>query len=225
MAAPSMTAPSAARNRSIQAKHALFIVFGLLTLVVIYDRDIMLLNPSSPLRQRYAPIPLLILLHGVPGATALLLGILQFSNRLRSRYLNLHRILGRIYVGSVFIAAPAAVVVGFVLKGSPTLHAADMIQAGGWIFCTAVALYCVRHGNIQQHRQWMMRSYPYAMVFIFVRATLAIPAVARTGEAGIDTVVWSWIALCGFIPSAVIAWQQTFARKPAVAAIETAAAR
>ena len=62
----------------------------------------------------------------------------------------------------------------------------------------------------------MMRSYPFAMVFIFVRATLAIPAVARLGLDGLVSVVWSWIALCGFVPSAVIARQTTFPRKAAV---------
>jgi len=218
VAAPSLTAPNRPRKSSIQAKHVLFIVFGLLTLVAMYTRDQQLLNPASPLRQHFSPIPRLIVVHGLPGAMALVLGIFQFSNRLRARYLKVHRIFGRIYVGSVLIAAPAAVAVGFSLEGPPTLHMADIIQASGWMFCTAVALYCVRHGNIQQHRQWMMRSYPYAMVFIFVRATLAIPAIARLGELGVATVVWSWVALCGFVPSAVIALQQTFARRPAVVA-------
>jgi uncharacterized membrane protein len=229
VAAPSLGSPSvpsvtAPRNRFLQAKYLLFTVYGLAALVAIYYHDLALLDSNSPLRSHFAPIPRLIVLHGIPGATALVLGIFQFSDRLRRRYLAVHRVMGRIYVASVFIAAPAAVAVGFALAGPPTLHMADIIQASGWIFTTAVALYCVRHGNIQAHRQWMMRSYPYAMVFIFVRATLSIPAVARLGEVGLVTVVWSWIALCGFVPSAVIAWQNTFPRKAAVR-IATQAAR
>ncbi len=212
MAAPSLSAPSASRTR-FNSKHALFLVFGLLTVIAIYDREFSLLDSKSMLRQRFAPIPWLMVLHGIPGATALLLGILQFSNRLRARFLNLHRILGRIYVGSVFIAAPVAVLVGFSLPSDGMLHAADIIQASGWIFTTAVALYCVKTGNIAQHRQWMMRSYPYAMVFILVRATFAIPQIKAGGEHAIDVVVWSWIALCGFVPSAYIALQQTLAQR------------
>lgn len=42
----------------------------------------------------------------------------------------------------------------------PTLLPASTIQATGWIITTATALYCVRTGRIQQHREWMMRSYP-----------------------------------------------------------------
>jgi uncharacterized membrane protein len=215
MAAPSVTVPKVGPYRKIQAKHGLFIVFGLLGLVTIYTRDLQLLDPNSALRQHFTPIPRLILLHGIPGTIAMILGVLQFSNRLRSRYLRMHRILGRIYVGSVFIAAPAALGISFAI-GPPILRMADIIQSCGWMLCTGIALYCVRAKKIQQHREWMMRSYPYAMVFVFVRATFAIPAVQRLGEVGAMSVVWTWIALCGFVPSIFIALQQTF-KQPAIA--------
>jgi hypothetical protein len=52
-----------------------------------------------------------------------------------------------------------------------------------------------------------MRSYPFAAVFVVVRVILAIPAVARMGELGLATVVWSVIATACFLPSFVIAWQ------------------
>ena len=128
MAAPSLTVP---RTRAFKAKYILFIVYGLAALVAIYDRDLALLNSNSPLRQHFAPIPRLIVLHGIPGAIALVLGIFQFSNRLRSRFIAVHRLMGRIYVSSVFLAAPAAVAVGFAFAGPSTLHAADTIQACG----------------------------------------------------------------------------------------------
>ncbi len=223
MAAPSLSSPSlsAPRRRPIHAKHILFALLGLTILVTLFTRDLSLLDPSSPLRQRYARIPLLILLHGVPGTLALLLGIFQFSSRLRSRYLGVHRWMGRIYVGATFIAAPVAIPVA-ILLGDGSLISASIVQAVGWLFCTAVALYCVRHGNIQQHRLWMARGYPFAAVFAINRAILAIPAVQRAGQVGVDSVVWSVIALAGFVPSAVIAWQQTFAQKPRAAAAKVA---
>lgn len=214
MAAPSVTAP---RTRPLQSKYVLFFVYALLILVVLYTRDLALLDSASPLRQRYTNIPWLMLAHGVFGALALILGVFQFSTRLRSRYLAVHRLFGRIYIGSVFIAAPVAVVISIVL-GDGSLVMASIVQAGGWILCTAIALYCVRHGNIQQHRQWMMRGYPFAMVFVVVRAVLAIPAVQRMGELGLVSTVWTVIALACFVPSVVIAWQSTFPRKAAAQA-------
>jgi len=214
---------SVARKNSFQAKHAVLIVFGLMTVFVLVTRDRTLLDSQSFLRQRYAPIPWLMMAHGIPGALALIIGIFQFSSRLRQRYLKVHRAMGRIYVGSVAIAAPAAVVVAFTLP-TPTLSMASIIQATGWILTTATALYCVRTGRFQQHREWMMRSYPFAAVFVVVRTIIVIPAIARMGELGLATVVWSVIATACFLPSFVIAWQALAASRRAVKVQSTATA-
>ena len=197
---------SVTRRTSFQAKHAMWIVFGLMTVFVLVTRDRTLLDSRSFLRQRYAVIPWLMFAHGIPGALALLLGVFQFSSRLRQRYLQVHRVMGRIYVGCVAISAPAAIVVAISLP-IMTLAMASTIQAVGWLATTATGLYCIRTGRIQQHREWMMRSYPFAMVFVVVRAINTIPAIARMGEIGIASVVWSVVATACFLPSFVIAWQ------------------
>lgn len=199
----------------------MWVVFGLMTLYVLATRERTLLDSHSFLRQRYAAIPWLIFAHGIPGALALFLGVFQFSSRLRQRYLQLHRVLGRIYVGCVAISAPVAIVVAISLP-IMTLAMASVIQALGWLLTTATALYCVRTGRIQQHREWMMRSYPFAMVFVVGRVIIAIPAIARMGEIGIVTVVWSVIATAGFLPSFVIAWQALVANRR-VAKVRSAA--
>lgn len=207
---------------AIQAKHILLAVFGVLLIVVWITRDRFLLDPNSFLRQRYAPIPTLMFLHGVPGTLALFLGIFQFSNRIRRRYLQLHRVMGWVYVASVAIAAPVAVIISVRLP-IPTLTAASVIQAAGWILATGTALYCVLTGRIQQHREWMMRGYPFAMVFVFVRAIIAIPAVARMGLLGVQEAVWSVIAVAGILPSFLIEWQHLVAHRRAAHARATLA--
>lgn len=79
------------RPRAFKAKYALFIVYIAMTVYVLATRDLTLLDPGSPLRQRYAPIPWLMIVHGGFGALALVLGIFQFSTRLRRRYFKVHR--------------------------------------------------------------------------------------------------------------------------------------
>jgi uncharacterized membrane protein len=207
----------APRRVSIQPRHVILGLLALMMIVVWFDRDQMLLRADSPLRERYAPIWWLMLLHGVPAAIALFLGVFQFSARLRRRHLQWHRVIGRIYVGSVFVAAPAAVIVAIKLP-APTLLFASIIQAGGWILTTATALYCVRAGQIQQHREWMIRSYPFAMVFVVVRAIFAIPAVARGGDMAQIADVWSCIAVAGLLPSFLIEWQKLAANRRIVKA-------
>lgn len=194
------------RPRVIQLKHVIFLLFAAMIVVVWITRDQFLLQPGSFLRQRYSPIAPLMFLHGVPGAVALFLGIFQFSSRLRRRYLQVHRVMGRIYVGCVALAAPAAVIIATKLP-IPTLTMASVIQATGWVVATATALYCVRTGRIVQHREWMMRSYPFAAVFVVVRVIIVIPAVARAGALGLAETVWSTIAMACFLPSFLISWR------------------
>jgi uncharacterized membrane protein YozB (DUF420 family) len=121
--------------------------------------------------------------------------------------------MGRLYIFCVAIAAPISIPVAVIL-GPSVLVMAATTQAVGWIVTTATAFYCIRTGRIQQHREWMMRSYPFAVVFVVVRAILAIPAVERMGEVGFVSVVWSVIAAACFLPSFLIAWNDLFAAKP-----------
>jgi predicted membrane protein DUF2306 len=108
------------RPRAIQLKYVIFLLFAAMIVLVWVTRDRFLLQPGSFLRQRYSPIAPLMFLHGIPGALALFLGIFQFSSRLRRRYLQVHRVMGRIYVGCVALAAPAAVIVADDGVGDPS---------------------------------------------------------------------------------------------------------
>ena len=200
-------------SRSIPLKPAAFVALGLLALLVLYQRDLQLLDAGSPLRQRYAGIGWLLALHGIFGALALFIAPFQFSSRLRQRHIRVHRFMGRLYVFSVAVAAPVSIPVAVIL-GPSVLVMAATTQAVGWIVTTAAALYCVRTGRIQQHREWMMRSYPFAVVFLVVRAILAVPAIGRMGEVGFVSVVWSVIAAACFLPSLLIAWNDVLAARP-----------
>ncbi|MCA1564417.1 MAG: DUF2306 domain-containing protein [Acidobacteria bacterium] len=200
--------------RTGRVKHVFFIVFGLLTLFVLYYYEVPLLDSDSPARQRIAKVMWLMLPHGIAGALALFLGLPQFSDRLRRRSPRLHRVLGRVYVAGVAVSAPTAIPIAVIL-GPPSLVMAATIQSSGWLLTTAIGLYCARSGDIRQHREWMIRSYPFAMVFVIARVILAIPAVAAMGEVALISVVWSLIAAACFIPSLVISWSGVFRRRAA----------
>jgi len=204
----STTMPTTVSPRSpIRAKHFVWVAFTLMTLLVFGLRERTLLDPHSFLRQRYSAIPLLMWAHGLPGLIALLLGFFQFSSRLRRRHLQLHRVLGRVYVGCAVISAPLSILVALALP-TPTLLPATIIQAVGWLVTTGTGLYCIRTGRIQQHRAWMIRSYPFAMVFVVARALMMVPAIDRMGLLGVQMSVWSSIATACFLPSFILAWQE-----------------
>jgi len=199
---------------SFKAKHAWLLLFAAMIVFVFFNRDTALFDENSPLRQRYAVVPWWMLVHGIAGAVALFLAPFQFSQRLRRRYLKLHRIMGRVYVACVAVAAPASIPIAVIL-GPTILIPAATLQALGWIATTATALYCIRTGRVEQHREWMLRSYPFAMVFIVVRVLVAVPAIDRMGELGLALVVWPTIAVAGILPSFLLAWKHLSAAAPA----------
>jgi uncharacterized membrane protein len=102
-----------------------------------------------------------VIVHGFFGAIAMAVASFQFSNRLRARYLPVHRALGYLYVISVCAATPLAILVAMKLSLSPSQFVANCVNSLGWTVTTLIALYCVRSGNTVQHRRWMIRSYPW----------------------------------------------------------------
>jgi len=100
------------QESSFKAKHAWLLLFAAMIVFVFFNRDAALFDAKSGLRQRYAVVPWWMLVHGIAGAVALFLAPFQFSQRLRRRYLKLHRIMGRVYVACVAVAAPASIPIG-----------------------------------------------------------------------------------------------------------------
>ncbi len=197
--------------RGSRFKLVFFLIFAVLTVLVTVMKNQGFFDPTSPVAQHFAPGLGFLVVHGFFGAVALALGALQLSNRLRARYLALHRKLGYVYVVSVFIAAPMAIMLSTRI-GTASLLAATIAQALGWMITTAIALYCVRNGNLVQHRRWMIRSYPFAMVFTVARLIIPIPPILAMGDAGVEIVVWSVIAAAAFLPGIFLDWRAIRAR-------------
>ena len=195
--------PATRARAGSQAKLVLFLIFFAVTAFVTYMKNAQIFNPASEIARHFAPGTLFLIPHAIFASLALVMGAFQFSNRLRSRYLRVHRVMGYIYVVSVMIGAPIAIPLAARVD-TPSLVAASAVQAFGWMFCTGVALYCIRSGNVQQHRRWMIRGYPFAMVFTVARLLIPLPPILRSGFVGIEIVVWTTIALAAFLPSVVL---------------------
>ena len=206
-----MNAAIAAPVPRSRFKLVFFLVFAMLSVLVTYMKNRGFFDPASPVAQHFAPGLGFLLVHGFFGMLALALGALQFSNRLRARYLGVHRTLGYVYVVSVFIAAPMAIMLSTRI-GTASLLAASVAQALGWMITTAIALYCVRKGNLVQHRRWMIRSYPFAMVFTVARLLIPIPPILAMGDAGVEIVVWSTIVAAALLPGIFLDWRALTAR-------------
>jgi hypothetical protein len=90
----------------LRPKYLLFGFIGLMIGYVLVHNESFLINSQHPSRRHYQPFKWYLLPHGILGACALLLGPMQFSDRLSQRYAKFHRVVGRFYVAGVFLAAP-----------------------------------------------------------------------------------------------------------------------
>src|ERR1700751_6311738 len=105
MPTSTLMAPSSARARF---KTVIWISLGLTALFVFITSEVLLIT-DYPMYHAYR-LPViadrhLLIPHTLCGVIALLAGPLQFSSRFRQRHLKFHRVLGRIYVISVFVGA------------------------------------------------------------------------------------------------------------------------
>jgi hypothetical protein len=149
-------------------KTVLWISLGLAALFVFITSEVLLVTDYhmyhayrlQVIADRHLLIP-----HTLSGVIALLAGPMQFSSRLRQRYLKFHRVLGRIYVVSVFIGAFTGIALAW---GRPGLPGTSM-QAAAWIACTTAAFITARNRQFAQHRQWMIRSYAVTFTFVSSR--------------------------------------------------------
>jgi uncharacterized membrane protein len=153
----------------------LWICIGLTALFVFITSEVFLVA-DYPMYHAYRLQVIadrhLLIPHTLCGVTALLAGPVQFSTRLRMRYLKLHRALGRVYVVSVFIGALTGIALA---AGRPGMPGTSM-QAAAWIVCTTAALITARNRQIVQHRQWMVRSYAVTFTFVSSRVLNLWPA-------------------------------------------------
>jgi len=165
MATSTLIAPTTARSRF---KIVLWISLGLTTLFVFITSEILLVT-DYPMYHAYRLQVIadrgLLIPHTIAGSFALLAGPLQFSSRFRQRYLKFHRVLGRMYVVSVFVGSFTGVALA---AGRPGLPGTSM-QAAAWIVCTVAAFITARNRQFVQHRQWMARSYAVTFTFVSSR--------------------------------------------------------
>ena len=161
---------------------------------VLVHNEGYLFNAKDPFWQHIQPFKWYLFAHGVAGACALLLAPLQFSDRLRREYVQLHRRVGYIYVVGTAIAAPFGFYIQYFHErmGSPrSFSFAAATQATSWILTTTIAMIMILQGKTEAHRRWMTRSFAVCLVFLEVRAVEGITGWDTLGVSVDETVVWA----------------------------------
>jgi uncharacterized membrane protein len=210
---------------SIRSKYLLFAFIGLMIAYVLRHNEHFLIDAKDPVWQHYQPFKWKLLPHGLAGACALLLGPMQFSDRLRQRFAKLHRVVGRFYIAGVFVAAPFGAYIQYFQErtGAPrSFSIAGIVDATLWMLTTGIALAFILNGKVQQHRQWMTRSFAVAIVFLEVRVIGGVTGWDNLGIAVTETIVWSCLAFAILFADLVLQWQDLRSTRSVPARAQTA---
>ena len=120
--------------------------------------------------RRYAAHPVLTVLHVVPGGVFLALATLQFSSRLRTRHIQVHRWSGRLLVLVAFVTTLPALYFGLLMPyGGPGEAVAIGLFGGLFLLAITTAFMAIRSGHVERHREWMIRAFALALGISTVR--------------------------------------------------------
>lgn len=195
----------------INAKYVVFTLIALASLYVLYHNERFLIEPDSPVWQRYEPFKWWLLPHAVFGTIVLLFAPLQFSDRLRQRYPKAHRVMGRLYVVGALALAPLGAYIQYFQEstGMPrSFTVLAVVDAAMLMGTTALAFVFAFKRKIALHRQWATRSYAVALVFIAGRFVMGITGWETLGVEIVQAIIWSCLALSLLLADVSIHWRE-----------------
>jgi len=199
---------------NLRVKRGWWVMTALSLIIASYAIVLFFVPHARPpfLRGRTDMLGLAVPLHFAGGGVALALGAFQLNARLRSRRIQLHRILGRIYVVSVLIGGVSGLRLAIASQGGMIAHVGFAALACGWLFTTTRGFLRIRAGDDIDHRAWMIRSY--SLTFAAVTLRIYVPLSLAAGvpfEVAYPAIAW----LC-WVPNIVIA-ERAFVRVSAPA--------
>jgi len=123
----------------------------------------------------------------------------------------LHRVVGRIYVAGVFVAAPLGFYIQYFQErmGDPrSFSIAGAVDAALWMITTGIAMVFILKSKVQEHRQWMTRSFAVALVFLEVRVIGGVAGWESLDANVNETIVWVCLAFSILSADLVLEWQE-----------------
>jgi uncharacterized membrane protein len=157
---------------------------------------------AIPEDKHFATYILPLRLHIAGGIGALVAGPWQFSQKLRARALNLHRWLGRFYLLEVALGSIAGFAMATVsMEGLPT-HFGFGILAVVWFGSGLQAYRKILGGEIEAHRQWMIRNFALTLAAVTLRVYMPLMLAVLHWPFARAYITVAW--LC-WVPNVIVA--------------------
>jgi uncharacterized membrane protein len=140
--------------------------------------------------------------HIVPAALALLLSPLQFSRRVRARAPRVHRLSGRVVVGSIVAGGTAGLVLAPTSLAGPVGTAGFGSLALLWVAFALAGVRAIRAGDVAAHRRCMVRAF--ALTYAGVTLRLWLPLLTQL-TGGDLLAAYAVVPFLCWVPNLVLA--------------------
>src|SRR5437762_2202909 len=148
--------------------------------------------------------PRMTLVHILPGAFFLLFGFLQFSSRIRARWIVFHRWSGRVLIAAAWVLIVPALLFGVLTPYGGTGEAIAIALFGVlFVVFLAMGFAAIRRGDVTRHRAWMTRAFAIAVGVSVERVLfgpldlLLTPAGFRPPAIFVISIWMAWIVTAG----------------------------
>jgi hypothetical protein len=147
-----------------------------------------------------------LLVHITFGTIALFSGPVQLWLGLAERTMTLHRKLGIVYMIGVTGSAAAAYVIALQPSAGWIFGTGLMGLATAWLVTTTLAFLAIRRQLIDQHKEWMIRSYVVTFAFVFFRiGSVTLKAMDPANELQqVQALAWAAWALPLLVTEAIL---------------------
>lgn len=115
--------------------------------------------------------------HIALGIVAIFLGPTQFMDKIRNRYVNLHRAMGYFYLMSVMLSSIVGIIVAQFAMGGIISRIGFSVLAVFWMTSAIIALQSARKLKFIKHKKWMYISYGLTFAAITQRTLLLVPLI------------------------------------------------
>jgi uncharacterized membrane protein len=148
------------------------------------------------MKQNYLAHSIGIYTHIFAAMIALLLSPFQFSARLRQARPQIHRYLGRLYLGvGVLMGGLSGLYMAYFAYGGWVAKFGFASLALTWLYTGIRAYQAIRRGDVQQHKRWMIRNVALTFAAVSLRIYLPSSMIAAIPfELAYPAIAWlCWV--------------------------------
>ena len=153
------------------------------------------------MKSNFQAHPIGIYLHIFASLIALAIGPFQFNEKFRLNKIQVHRLLGKIYLISVLVGGLSGLYMSQYSFGGMISHSGFFTLAILWLATGYKAYHSIKNKNVQAHQYWMFINFALTFAAVTLRTGLGIGFASGTPFE----VFYPYLAWLCWVPNLLVA--------------------